>query len=320
MPTFNTTPNRGYEEPAIGNTLAVDVGQLIAALRKIDIDMANALAAIVAKANLASPAFSGVPTAPTAAPGTSTSQIASCDFVATALAALVDSSPGALDTLNELAAALGDDPNFSTTVLDAIGLKANSADVTAALALKADDAAVTAALADKADAATTTAALALKADATALGKQVIQEVFLFSGSVATGATQIPDDDTIPQIGEGNEYTPTTLTFTPTNAANILEISGQLVMGNSDSRALTMALFQTGVANALKAVRLTSNGAAYSNTEQIFHRMVAGSTSALEFQLRYGPAGASTMTVNGVVGGRKYGGVMDSYLIVREVTP
>lgn len=140
MPTFNTTPNRGYEEPAIGNTLAVDVGQLIAALRKIDIDMANALAAIVAKANLASPAFSGVPTAPTAAPGTDTGQLATTAFVRAAVVALIDSSPGALDTLNELAAALGDDPNFSTTVLDAIGLKADAAATTAALALKSDEA------------------------------------------------------------------------------------------------------------------------------------------------------------------------------------
>ncbi|CDG54578.1 hypothetical protein HALA3H3_790057 [Halomonas sp. A3H3] len=40
-----------------------------------------------------------------------------------AIAALVDSSPGALDTLNELAAALGDDPNFSTTMLNALAGK-----------------------------------------------------------------------------------------------------------------------------------------------------------------------------------------------------
>lgn len=43
-----------------------------------------------------------------------------------AIAALVDSAPGALDTLNELAAALGDDPNFSTTMLNALAEKANA--------------------------------------------------------------------------------------------------------------------------------------------------------------------------------------------------
>ena len=44
-------------------------------------------------------------------------------YVTTALANLVDSAPGTLDTLNELAAALGDDPNFATTVATSIGTK-----------------------------------------------------------------------------------------------------------------------------------------------------------------------------------------------------
>lgn len=47
----------------------------------------------------------------------------------TKVAALVDSAPETLNTLNELAAALGDDPNFATTVSNQIGLKANTADV-----------------------------------------------------------------------------------------------------------------------------------------------------------------------------------------------
>ena len=72
--------------------------------------------ALDAKAALASPAFSGTPTAPTAATGANTTQIASTAFVQAAVAGLVDAAPGALDTLNELAAALGDDPNFASTI------------------------------------------------------------------------------------------------------------------------------------------------------------------------------------------------------------
>jgi len=71
-----------------------------------------------------SPAFLGTPTAPTADPGTNTTQLATTAFMQAALAALVDSSPATLDTLNELAAALGDDPNFATTTATALGLKA----------------------------------------------------------------------------------------------------------------------------------------------------------------------------------------------------
>lgn len=84
-------------------------------------------ASLAAKANLNSPAMTGIPTVPTAAPGTNTLQAANTAFVAAALAALVDSSPGALDTLNELAAALGDDPNFATTVMNALAGKAANA-------------------------------------------------------------------------------------------------------------------------------------------------------------------------------------------------
>ncbi|MEE3636353.1 hypothetical protein UIA24_19170, partial [Pseudomonas sp. AL 58] len=75
------------------------------------------------KAPLASPALTGTPTAPTAAAGTNTAQIATTAFVRAALAALVDSSPAALDTLNELAAAIGDDPNFAVTMTNALAGK-----------------------------------------------------------------------------------------------------------------------------------------------------------------------------------------------------
>lgn len=61
------------------------------------------------------------------------------------VAALVASAPGALDTLNELAAALGDDANFASTITASIATKADDAATTAALALKANDSDVAAA-------------------------------------------------------------------------------------------------------------------------------------------------------------------------------
>ncbi|MEZ7210828.1 phage tail protein [Pantoea ananatis] len=69
------------------------------------------------------PVLSGTPKAPTPAAGDSTTQIATTAFVMAALAKLVDSSPAALDTLNELAAALGDDPNFAATMTNALAGK-----------------------------------------------------------------------------------------------------------------------------------------------------------------------------------------------------
>ncbi|EIC7460663.1 phage tail protein [Salmonella enterica] len=70
-----------------------------------------------------SPTLTGIPKVPTPAAGNSTKQFANTEFVASSIAAIVDSAPAALDTLNELAAALGNDPNFATTMINALAGK-----------------------------------------------------------------------------------------------------------------------------------------------------------------------------------------------------
>jgi hypothetical protein len=88
------------------------------------------------KAPIAGPVLTGIPAAPTATPGTNSTQIATTAFVAAAVAALLNSAPGALDTLDELAAALGDDPNFATTITNALaGKQPLDSDLTAIAAL-----------------------------------------------------------------------------------------------------------------------------------------------------------------------------------------
>ena len=89
------------------------------------------------KAPLESPALTGTPTAPTASAGTDSTQVATTAFVQTAVANLVDGAPELLDTLNELAAALGDDENFASSIGTSIGEKvAKSGDtMTGALTL-----------------------------------------------------------------------------------------------------------------------------------------------------------------------------------------
>lgn len=85
-------------------------------------DLAGAYPNPAIKADVA---LTGTPTAPTAAPGANTVQIANTAFVMAAIAALVNSSPALLDTLNELAAALGNDPNFAATMTAALAGKSN---------------------------------------------------------------------------------------------------------------------------------------------------------------------------------------------------
>ena len=92
----------------------------------VDDLMAKHLAAVDPHSQYApkdSPTLTGTPTAPTAAQTVNNTQIATTAFVKSAVAGLVGSSPEALDTLNELAAALGNDPNFATTVMNALAGK-----------------------------------------------------------------------------------------------------------------------------------------------------------------------------------------------------
>ncbi|TQN81269.1 UNVERIFIED_ORG: tail fiber-like protein [Citrobacter freundii] len=89
--------------------------------------------AINGKAPLNSPALTGTPTTPTPPDDASGTEIANAAFVRKLLAALVGSSPEALDTLNELAAALGGDPNFATTVMNALAGKQPLNDVLTAI-------------------------------------------------------------------------------------------------------------------------------------------------------------------------------------------
>ncbi|WP_249423601.1 gp53-like domain-containing protein [Citrobacter sp. RHBSTW-00325] len=71
----------------------------------------------------ASPTFTGTPTAPTPADNDNSKKLVTTEFVARAIAALAGTAPETLDTLKELADALGNDPNFATTVLNKLAEK-----------------------------------------------------------------------------------------------------------------------------------------------------------------------------------------------------
>lgn len=105
---------------------ATELGYLDGVTSAIQTQLDSKLATSTASstyAPLASPALTGVPTAPTAAANTNTTQIATTAYVQTEIADLIASAPGALDTLDELAAALGDDANFATTVTNSLAGK-----------------------------------------------------------------------------------------------------------------------------------------------------------------------------------------------------
>lgn len=83
-------------------------------------DLQNALNL---KADSADTALTGTPTAPTASGGTNSTQVATTEFVQSAINSLIGGAPGALDTLNELAAAIADDASFSATITASLATK-----------------------------------------------------------------------------------------------------------------------------------------------------------------------------------------------------
>lgn len=125
-PTLTGTP-KTPTAPAGTNTTQIASTAFVQAVVSL---LNNALGL---KAPLANPALTGTPTAPTAAQTANNTQIANTAFVKSAIAALVGSTPAALDTLNELAAALGNDPNFATTMTNALAgkmeISKNGADI-----------------------------------------------------------------------------------------------------------------------------------------------------------------------------------------------
>lgn len=145
----------------------------------------------------------------------------------------------------------------------------------------------------------------------------VQVVNFESGSVATGTTTLPADDTIPQNTEGNEYM--SLAITPTNISNKLKIDVVIaVVGNSTDSSLTAALFQDNTISALAAALVSTPATTRSYPVVFSHYMTAGTTSSTTFKVRIGGANAGTTTFNGFNSGRIFGGVAASSITITEI--
>jgi hypothetical protein len=146
----------------------------------------------------------------------------------------------------------------------------------------------------------------------------VQIVSTQTGAVATGTTTIPLDDSIPQSSEGDQYM--SVSITPTSATNRLLIQ---VVTNSSADSIktnTAALFVDSTANALAAVSNTTRSSGDLLIVSFNHNMVAGSTSAMTFKVRMGTDSGGTLTFNGSLGNRRYGGVIASSITITEYTP
>lgn len=143
-----------------------------------------------------------------------------------------------------------------------------------------------------------------------------QIVNFMTGSVATTTTLIPRDDTIPQNTEGAEFMQ--LAIEPISSSSILEIDCGAFLSNSGTSITNIgALFKDSVANALVAGELFPYTSQAAGILRLNYRVISGTTSTATFKFRAGPESASTLTFNGYASARKYGGVANSFLTVKE---
>lgn len=145
---------------------------------------------------------------------------------------------------------------------------------------------------------------------------VVQMVNTITGAVATGTTAIPDDDTIPQITEGDEYM--TLAITPKATTNKLKIEVCWIGYNTNNGLMGVCLFQDTTAGALACAVAYREATARPEPVNFTHYMDAGTTSATTFRVRAGGATGATTTFNGGFGSRIYGGKLASSITITEI--
>lgn len=145
--------------------------------------------------------------------------------------------------------------------------------------------------------------------------QIAQVVSTNFTAVATGATIIPGDDTIPQNTEGVEFM--TQAVTPKSATNILVIEVNFMGTPSVAADVGIALFQDSTANAIAGTQTYQGVAGGRTTVTLRHIMVAGTTSATTFKIRGGMEVAGTLTFNGVGGVRRFGAITKSNFKITE---
>lgn len=148
--------------------------------------------------------------------------------------------------------------------------------------------------------------------------QAIQTRRSADSAVATTTTVMPVDDTIPQNTEGGQLL--SKAITARSALNLVDVRANLNLAHATGSTARggVAVFQDSTANALAARVWQAGGTTSAWPVDIGWRGVVGTASASTFAVRAGPGSAGTVTFNGSSSAREMGGVMASFLEVREI--
>lgn len=135
------------------------------------------------------------------------------------------------------------------------------------------------------------------------------------GTVASGSTAIPQDNTIPQNTEGVQFF--SQAFTPENAADLLRVRVLGTFGASGANPGAMALFRDATANAVAATIADLASTTRGYEMAVDYIALAGSLSSTTFAMRAGLS-TGTISINGTGGGQQMGGVMNSFIEITEL--
>ena len=149
------------------------------------------------------------------------------------------------------------------------------------------------------------------------GGKLLQQVNTQTGAVATGTTIFPEDDSIPQNTEGDEYM--TLTITPKSATSVLNIEVHVFYSQSTGTRGGCGIFKDSDADALAFTSNFIKDATSMGNMQVFYSETSGNTTARTYKVRCGNIqNAGTFTFNGQSGNRKFGGTVLSTIRILEI--
>jgi len=138
-------------------------------------------------------------------------------------------------------------------------------------------------------------------------------------TVATGnAAAVPQDDSIPQNGEGNQLMDT-VSITPSSAANALRFRHIGSYAHDGAASVWAAsLFRDAVANSLNTAINYSTSNNTPHEAVLEQAVLSSTTSQTDFKVRVGNNSNNTFTINGNAGSRIYGGAAGARSQVEEV--
>lgn len=271
---IGASPNDGTGDPARTAFTKINANFALT-----DTNIAGISTTVAGKVGAASPAFTGTPVAPTAPPGTNTTQISTTAFVTGALGSYLTAAVATATYAPLASPALTGTPTApNPSSSDNTNRIATTSMVQAAIS------ATPASTPTGSMTSLTYAEYATNADITAI---------------------IPLDDTIPQVTEGSQvFSQTAAASTATERINI-RFRSQVAC--SISAWVSCALFIDGAANAVRAATVFIDTGSGGRELTLEYEYVPGNTTTHTYSIRVGPSAASTVRLNGSPTARLFGG-------------